>query len=121
MIRNYRRACVRVGVAALLAAALCGVNGARADVKAVAWNGTDTQGHAVGVPAQNPTLLLFLRVDQSQSSDEITQLQGALKDRKDLQVVAVVSGDDAESNAGKLAAKCSWPVVADGNYVASGK
>ncbi|HUO09469.1 MAG TPA: tetratricopeptide repeat protein [Phycisphaerae bacterium] len=81
----------------------------------------DTQSNPHTIPAQTPTLLLFLRADQQQSLDELSQLQPLLKDRTDLQVLAILSGDDAPANAPRLAEKCPWPIIADTNYAASGK
>ena len=84
-----------------------------------AWSSKDTQGRAVTVPAATTSVLVFVRPDQPQSKKAIEQVSGALKDAKDVQVIAIISGDEAAPD--KLGDKWSWPIVADPQYAASGK
>jgi tetratricopeptide (TPR) repeat protein len=82
----------------------------------------DPQGHPLAIPAQGQiTLLVFLRADQTQSAKAIDLLTKRLKTRKDLQIIGIVSGDDAAAGAVKLAASWPWPLIADTSYAASGK
>lgn len=88
------------------------------------WTAKDTAGKAVAVPADHTSVLVFLRPDQPQSRTAIEQVNTLLKDNKDLQIIAVVSGDDAAANAAKLAAgnpPWVWPIVTDPQYAAAGK
>jgi hypothetical protein len=85
------------------------------------WTASDITSTSHTVPADKPSLLLFLRPGQPQSDEQVKTLTAALKSRKDLQVLAIVSGDDAATAAGRLAKeKCPWPIVADRDYAASG-
>ena len=93
-----------------------------------AWTAKDTAGKAVTVPAADLTsVLVFVRMDQPQSRQAVTQVTALLKDKKNVQVLAITSGDDAELSANKLAKKAedgtqwSYPVVVDPDYTGSGK
>ena len=90
--------------------------------RAQSLSATDTHNRAVTVPSDKPTLLAFLRPGQSQSEDAVKLLLPLLKERKALQIVAVVSGDNAVEHAGQLE-KDGWPypILADADYVHSGK
>ena len=80
----------------------------------------DTRGQTISVPSDQTAVLAFVRADQPQSTDELAQLAALLKDKKNLQVTIILSGDDAPATAGKLAASASFPVAADPAYAASG-
>jgi tetratricopeptide (TPR) repeat protein len=88
------------------------------------WEARDTAGKAVAVPAADrPSILVFLRPSQQQSTRTIEELRAAVKD-KQVQIVGIVSGDEAEQSAAALAkpeSKWSWPVVTDPEYAASGR
>ena len=86
------------------------------------WETRDTKGRGVAVPAGNTTVLLFLRPGQGQSADAMKLIGPMLKDRKDVQVVGVVSGDDAATGAAELEKSgFAYPIVADAAYDASGR
>jgi len=88
----------------------------------IAWSGKDAQGGAVVMPsATKATVVVCVRPGQEQS-DEVMKAIAAFRDRADVQIVAVVSGDDAAALAGVLARnKWTGPVVIDSTYVLSGK
>ena len=91
-----------------------------------AWSVKDTHGTALAIPADKPSLLVFLRPGQEQTQDEIKLLAATLKDRTDIQIIAILSGDDAPQNSAKLAADPTWaathwPIVQDADYASSGK
>lgn len=88
----------------------------------VAWGARDSHGQGVAVPAQQISVLVFLRAGQPQSAEAMALMGPVLKDRKDVQVVGIVSGDDAATGAPRLE-KDGWkyPVVVDESYDASGK
>ena len=105
-------------------ALLLSVVSAVAAEPATSWKVKDTQNNALTVPTDKTSVLVFLRADQLQSQKAIEQLHGALKTRQDLQMIALVSGEDAAQAAAKLSVKDSkwiWPVVTDPLYAASGK
>jgi len=84
----------------------------------------DVQGQELKVPsADQPTIVVFVRTDQPQSQKTMEQVRALAKDAKDLQVLAIVSGDQAQVNAIQLAKdpKWLWPVISDPDYVLSGK
>ena len=80
-----------------------------------------THAQELSIPADKPTLLLFLRPGQSQSEEALKLAAPLFNGRKDLQVLAIVSGDDAAAGAAQLEKnKCPCPVIADTGYEASG-
>ena len=89
----------------------------------VQWSGKDVSGKAVKVPAAGPSVLLFVQAEQEQSKRAIEELKAAVSTSADVQVIAIVSGKDAEAAAKRLAeeAKFPWPVVADPDYASSGE
>jgi tetratricopeptide (TPR) repeat protein len=109
----------------LAAAAVCGAQSVPQTHPADAWTAKDAAGHAVTVPAEGrTTILVFLRPDQPQTRATIQDLAAATKDRKDLQLCAVVSGDEAAASAARLAAdpfKWTAPIVLDTDYAISGR
>jgi tetratricopeptide (TPR) repeat protein len=84
------------------------------------WTMKDRKGQELAVPATDkPTLLLFLRPGQAQS-EEALKIASTLAAGRSLQVIAVVSGEDAPASAPRLAAAGAWPVVIDPTYATSG-
>jgi len=88
----------------------------------ITWSARGTHNEGLAIPSAQTTLLVFLRPGQSQSEETIKLLLPVLKDRKDVQLVGIVSGDDAPVAAAQLE-KGAWkaPIVADADYTASGK
>jgi tetratricopeptide (TPR) repeat protein len=82
----------------------------------------DTRGQDLVIPAKDkPTLLLFLRPGQGQS-EEAARIVAPLANGRPVQIITVVSGEDAAPGAARLAAKAgAWPAVADTDYAASGR
>lgn len=112
----------RVAVALLLA-----VSCAHAQAPATAGRPLkDAAGRDLAIPAPDrPTLLLFLRPGQSQS-DEAVKIATTLAKDRSLQVVGIISGDDAAAGAARLTAARfgngqAWPIVTDTDYAASGR
>jgi tetratricopeptide (TPR) repeat protein len=90
---------------------------------AVLWSASDITGSTVQVPdANRPTVLLFLMADQDRSDEAAKQLLRVLQAGQDLQVIAVVSGENAQLAAATLAEKTGWtaPIVVDMDHAASG-
>jgi tetratricopeptide (TPR) repeat protein len=118
----------RWGVAALVAVTCAASAWAQSKPAATSapapWSAKDTAGQAVAVPAaERTTVLVFLRPSQQQSARTIEELRAAVKD-KPVQVVGIVSGDEAAQGAAALAkpeSKWNWPVVIDPEYAASGQ
>jgi len=88
----------------------------------ITWSARGTHDQGVAIPSAQTAVLAFLRPGQPQSEETIKLLLPVLKDRKDVQVVGIVSGDDAGVGAAQLE-KGTWtaPVVADADYGVSGK
>jgi thioredoxin-like negative regulator of GroEL len=88
----------------------------------ITWLARGTHDQGLAIPSAQSTLLVFLRPGQSQSEEMIKLLGPLLKERKDVQVVGIVSGDDAAVGAAQLE-KGRWtaPILADTDYDASGK
>jgi len=114
----------------LLVAVTCAAAAWAQTKPAEPWSAKDTTGKELSVPpvaGDRPTILVFVRLDQPQSRTAIEDVSKMLKDKKDVQILAVVSGDDAEASAAKLTKKgdggsnWAWPVVTDPEYAASGK
>lgn len=86
------------------------------------WSAKDTHDRGLAIPAAQTSLLVFLRPGQSQSEETIKLLTPLLKDRKDIQLVGIISGDEAAVGAAQLE-KSQWtaPIVADTSYDISGK
>jgi tetratricopeptide (TPR) repeat protein len=110
-------------VLTLLAVAAQGLGQATAPASdASTWGAKDTHGNGVALPADRTTVLVFLRPGQPQSADAMAAIAPILRDRKDVQVIGIVSGDDSAMAAAKLD-KSGWtyPIVADETYDTSGK
>lgn len=87
-----------------------------------AWTGRTITDDKVSVPAPNqPSLLLFVMGGQDRSVRLLKQVAEHFADRQ-VQLVAVVSGNDAADKAGQLARKADWTntMVADPKYELSG-
>jgi len=76
---------------------------------------------AAAAYADSPSVLVFVRPDQPQSDKAIAQVAASLKDRADLQVTAIVSGEDADTLIKKLAGKWPFKTAVDAKYDISGK
>src|SRR4051794_39318891 len=113
---------IRASSFLLLAAFAHAAVGQTSTASSATWTGKDSQGHAVVLPAEGKaTVVAFLRPGQAQTDDAIKAL-AALQSRGDLQVLAVVSGDDAPTLATALVkAKWTGPIVIDDDYGLSGK
>jgi Flp pilus assembly protein TadD len=68
-----------------------------------------------------PSIVLFLRPGQAQSDDAIKSLAILMKTPKDVQIVGIVSGDDAQIGVSQLAKSWHYPLVVDPDYTTSGK
>ena len=88
------------------------------------WLVKDTAGREVRVPhPDRTTILAFLMTDQSRSDKAMEHLCRLIGDGldKQVQVVAVVSGQGAEVNARKIDKnRWPWTIVADPQYDLSG-
>lgn len=94
-----------------------------ADEATLEYAGEDIAGKAVAVPAESTvTVLVFAMADQSRSQQAMSRVQTELASVKDVQMVAVVSGADAEPGARALAKDAAWPgaMLADKAYKLSG-
>ncbi|MDD4890803.1 MAG: tetratricopeptide repeat protein [Phycisphaerae bacterium] len=90
----------------------------------IEWAAKDTAGNDVKVPAAGkPTVLLFAMAGQPQSQQAIAQAKTVLGAEPAAQVVLVLSGDQPEAAADKLAKDKTWPwaIVVDKDFAASGK
>ena len=115
----------RVGIA-LLTLLVCATAGYADDPKNDKLDLTvkDVLGQELKVPAADQsTIVVFVRTDQPQSQKTMEQVRALAKDAKSLQVLAIVSGDQAQLNATQLAKdpKWLWPVISDPDYALSGK
>jgi len=120
MITPFRVMSVRSNGLAL--AMLCALSVTAAGQTTAPWAGKDTTGAALAIPAENKiTVLAFLRPGQSQS-DDIQKILTSLKSRADVQLIAIVSSDDAPTLAQGLT-RSQWPapIVQDPAYALSGK
>ena len=90
--------------------------------QAITWSARGTHNQGVAIPSAQTTVLAFLRPGQPQSEETIKLLLPLVKDRKDVQVVGIITGDEAAVGAAQLE-KGQWtaPVVADVDYGVSGK
>jgi tetratricopeptide (TPR) repeat protein len=88
----------------------------------ITWSARDAHNQGLAIPSAQTMLLAFLRPGQPQSEETIKLLLPLVKDRKDVQVVGIVSGDDAAVGVAQLE-KGKWtaPIVTDTDYQASGK
>ena len=107
-----------------IATVLLAAGVAMADDAKVDLSTKDVQGRQIIVPASDrPTLVVFVRTDQPQSQKAMEQVSAIAKSAKAVQVLAVVSGDQAPINAAQLAKDPKWTaaVVSDPDYALSGK
>ena len=89
-----------------------------ADANKVELSANDSAGKPVKIPlASKPTLLMFVRIDQPQSTEAVESTKDAVKDLPNTQVVVILSGKDiAEGAKKKFIADNPWPVVLDEDY-----
>lgn len=82
----------------------------------------DIDGKPVHVPqAEKPTLLVFFMADQPQSQKEAEEITAAVGAHPEVQVVTLVSGQQAEASAKALKGKLPGAVVLDKDYALAGK
>jgi tetratricopeptide (TPR) repeat protein len=90
----------------------------------VEWAAQDVGGAKVEVPVRDrPTVVAFVRADQKQSDDALDQIRNSVASRP-AQVIVVISGQSAQEQAKAIDASAKyrpWPIVADGDFAASGK
>jgi hypothetical protein len=85
----------------------------------VKWSASATSGAKVQVPsASSVSLIAFVRPDQQQSRSVLQQIRAAVTERKDVQVIVVVSG--APDAAPTTLPVEPWPVVVDPDFTSSG-
>jgi len=83
---------------------------------------TDVDGKPVEVPqSDKPCLLVFLMADQEQSRKEADAIAAAMGAYPKVQVVTLVSGDQAETAAKSLKGKLPGAIVIDKDYALAGK
>jgi tetratricopeptide (TPR) repeat protein len=87
------------------------------------WTGPTISHGDVAVPAVNKiTVLLFAMADQDRTVKAMQEVQTELAADKDVQVIAVVSGEQADTDAPQVVKAGAWPyaMVADSTYQLSG-
>lgn len=109
----------------LIVAAVCGLATiAFAQTRpAINWSVRDITGAEVKVPSDPVTVLAFVRAEQEQSQQVLKQIRAAVPNADGPRVVVILSGPMAAAQARVVAATqpAGWPVVADGEFAASGK
>ena len=91
---------------------------------AVSWQAKDTAGRDVVVPdAQRMTVVVFGMAGQQRSAGVLRELDTLFGEDETVQLIAVVSGAAAATDALKLARSVGWqgPMVADADYAVSGR
>lgn len=75
-------------------------------------------GQNISIPAAqgHVSVLAFVRSDQPQSIEAVKQIQSATEKASDLDVVLIVSAEEAN-----LGVETAWPIVLDPKYELSGK
>lgn len=82
----------------------------------------DLSGAEVRVPlADRPTVMLFARADQEQSTRAVDGLKMALQGLPTAQTLVVFSGLESTDASTKLAKTLPWPSVLDPEYVIAGQ
>lgn len=86
------------------------------------WHGKTLDGKDVVVPADKPSVMLFLRPGQKQSDEALKFVRTLTEKAPDVAVIVVVSGEGAEMRAQQAVKdqKITWPVVVDAQFEASG-
>ena len=109
------------GAMLLLALLLCAPGAPAAE--AVRFTAKDAGGNRVDLPdARQPTLLICLLGDQPQTPQVIDALKPILTPQSGVQVVAILSGTDAPTQATRLARDgFPWRIVTDPDHAISGK
>ena len=120
MISHLR---MNTAITAVLLAAACGL---AVDVapRTIEWSAKSIQGADIAVPrADHISVVIFAMADQQRSAQAIQQTQRVLAERKDVQSILVVSGEEAAFKAQRLQQTTGWtaPIVGDPTYAASGK
>jgi predicted negative regulator of RcsB-dependent stress response len=106
-----------------IAALLCSMVSPSFAAPAVKWDAQDFNGNKVSVPADRPSVIAFVRVDQGQSKDALKHVRSIVTDPKKVQVVVVLSGPLSAERVAVYAGELpqGWATVADPNFAASGK
>jgi tetratricopeptide (TPR) repeat protein len=90
----------------------------------VAWTGKASDGTAIAIPAESkrPTVVLFVMPTQPRTHDVLAQLTPVIRAAEDVQIVVVVSGENAPHGAARVKSEesCTWPIVSDVDYTLSG-
>ncbi len=89
----------------------------------ISWSGSDITGAEVKIPVNRPSVVVFARAEQDQSKEALTRVKAAVADPASVQVVVVVSGPLAAAQAKAMSTDLGrpWPVIADPDFVLSGK
>lgn len=113
---------VAVLTAAVVALATAGLSAAEPAAPKRELSTTDIDGKPVRVPqADKTSLLVFLMADQPQSLKEAEVITAAVAARQGVQVVTLVSGQQAEAAAKSLKGKLPGEIVVDKDYAVAGK
>ena len=115
-------AALAAAVVALAAVGLAAAEPAAPAAPKRELSATDIDGNPVQVPhAEKPTLLVFFMADQPQSQKEAEEITAAVGAHPEVQVVTLVSGQQAEASAKALKGKLPGAVVLDKDYALAGK
>jgi tetratricopeptide (TPR) repeat protein len=108
---------------ATIAAPLCLAAGADDRPKAISLTARDPNGMTITVPrTDRPTVLLFVRAGQEQSQQAVEELKKSLAGLLPVQVLVVLSGEDAAApGAKKLRSTIPWTVLMDAEYAVVGR
>ena len=92
---------------------------------AQSWRGPDTAGRQVQIPpAGQVSILLFFQPQQTHSQREIADLQNILANpqRRNIQLIGIISGPDSPQQAARMDPKL-WhaPLLLDQQYEGSGR
>jgi len=115
---------VVVAMTAAAAVALAAVSLVAAEPAAVKreLSATDIDGKPVQVPQTGKaSLLVFLMADQPQSLKEAEEINAVVRNQADVQVITVVSGQQADTAAASLKGKLPGAIVVDKDYALAGK
>lgn len=93
------------------------------DLLATPWRAEDITGRPVTVPADRPTLMVFVMAGQERSLQAMRTVQQHVKAEDPVQVIAMLSGPDAPADAATLieAVAWRWPLVVDPQHRAAGR
>jgi tetratricopeptide (TPR) repeat protein len=112
-----------IAIAAIVVAmCLSAVAGAADDKRTVKLKANDLAGKELSVPhASQATVLLFLRIDQEQTTDTVAGIKKALEKLPAVQVLVVLSGKLPTDRVTAFAKKNTWPVILDPEYKIVGR